>query len=370
MGSLETDPSLQIIDGTRLIIVDQTPFVKESLFYHPIDSNTVQCGTCERRCLIKEGNTGFCKTRMNKEGKLYCLTYGNISSISNNPIEKKPFYHFHPGTMAFTVGTWSCNFSCPFCQNWDISKFPPIQNPANFLSIQQFLNLLLQYKSQGTSFSFNEPTLLLEYVIDVMKAASHLSCYHTYVTNMYMTPEVLRLLIDNGCRAFCANVKGDQAFYQKFCNTKDQIVWRNLQLARELGAHIEVVTLVIPKENDSETTLRQLAHKIKTLLGEDTPWHVNQYYPAYKAEERGMANYRTPMETLERAHGIGKEEGLKFVYIGNVHRHPLENTYCPACGTILIERTILGVNHNYLKNNKTCPHCGELIPLVDSPQSS
>ncbi len=349
--------------------VDQTRFVKESLFYQPIDSETVRCGTCERRCLVREGKTGFCRTRLNKEGKLYCLTYSNISSISNNPIEKKPLYHFFPGTMALTIGSWSCNFSCPFCQNWDISKFPPLENPANFLSIQQFLNLLLQYKSQGTSFSFNEPTLLLEYAVDVMKAAKPLRYYHTYVTNMYMTPEPLRLLIESGCHAFCVNMKGDQAFYQKFCTADDQFVWRNLQLARELGVHIEVVTLIIPQENDSEATLRELAHKIKTLLGEDTPWHCNQYSPAYQAVKMGMANYRTPVETLENAHRIGKEEGLKFVYIGNVHGHPLENTYCPACGTILIERTILGIDNIYLKTNKTCPHCGELIPIIDNTQN-
>jgi pyruvate formate lyase activating enzyme len=343
---------------------NQSLFIKESILYEPIDPETVRCGTCERRCLIAEGKTGFCRTRINQEGKLYCLTYGNISSISNNPIEKKPFYHFFPGTMTLTIGTWSCNFTCPFCQNWDISKFSPLENPANFLSVPEFLKLLPKYKAQGTSFSFNEPTLLLEYALDVMQSAANLPYYHTYVTNMYMTEEALRLLIENGCRAFCANMKGDHAFYQKFCTTDDRFVWRNLQLARELGAHIEVVTLVIPRENDSDETLREIAHNIQTRLGENTPWHCNQYYPAYQAEEIGMANYRTPVETLEKAYKIGKDEGLKFVYVGNVHRHPLENTYCPACGTILIERTILGVSKNHLKSDNSCPNCGEVIPII------
>ncbi|HUX99624.1 MAG TPA: AmmeMemoRadiSam system radical SAM enzyme [Candidatus Deferrimicrobium sp.] len=340
-------------------------FLKESILYESVGSPKVRCSLCERRCIIDEGKVGFCQTRINHKGTLYCLTYGNISSISNNPIEKKPFYHFFPGTKALTIGTWSCNFTCPFCQNWDISKIPPSPpNDSNYLSPQQFSDQLKKSESQGTSFSFNEPTLLLEYAIDVMKLTKPLNYYQTYVTNMYMTEEALRLLIQNGCDGFCANIKGDVAFYKEQCHADSHMVWRNLKIAKELGAHVEVVTLIIPHKNDTEEVLREIAVRIKEILGENTPWHCNQYYPAYKAVDVGMANYRTPVDTLEMAYKIGRDEGLKFVYIGNVHGHKFENTYCPTCNTLLIERTIFGVMKNHLKNGNRCPYCGELIPII------
>ncbi|MHA1276045.1 MAG: AmmeMemoRadiSam system radical SAM enzyme [Candidatus Helarchaeota archaeon] len=346
-------------------MVESNPYIKESLFYKPLERNQVQCGNCERRCIIEERGLGFCKTKTNLQGILYCLTYGNISSISNNPIEKKPLYHFFPGTKALTVGTWGCNFSCPFCQNWEISKTPPTtHNLQNFLSPDQFLTLMKQFNSQGTSFSLNEPTLLLEYVKDIMTLMKPLGYYQTYVTNMYMTEEALNLLIECGCDAFCANVKGDQAFYERNCGTNVAIVWRNLKSAKELGAHVEVVTLVIPDENDSTTTLTGIAENIKRFLGPDTPWHCNQYYPAYKAIESGMAKYRTPITTLEAAYKIGRAIGLNYVYIGNVHGHRLENTFCPNCDRLLIKRDIFGVKANYLQDENICPTCGKRIPII------
>ncbi len=344
--------------------MNRGPFIKESRLYESIDDDTVRCVTCARRCVISEGKLGFCKTRTNFKNKLYTLVYGNISSISNNPIEKKPLYHFFPGTKALTIGTWGCNFSCPFCQNWEISKTTPIDHPKSYLSLEKFSTLLTKYNSEGTSFSLNEPTLLLEYALDVMKLINSSQYYHTYVTNMYMTEEALKLLINAGCGAFCANVKGDQSFYNQYCSANSDIVWRNLQTAQQMGTHIEVITLIIPRENDSENLLREIARKIKTLLGANTPWHCNQYHPAYESLKIGLANYRTPVETLENAYQIGCDEGLKFVYIGNVHQHKLENTYCPDCEALLIERNIFGVTHNLLKTGNTCPKCGYSIPII------
>ena len=346
--------------------MNQGLFVRESLLYDNSNGASIRCATCERRCTIPEGKLGFCKTRTNIHNKIYTLVYGNISSISNNPIEKKPLYHFFPGTKALTVGTWGCNFSCPFCQNWEISKTAPITNPSKYLSPQQFLELLKNSKAKGTSFSFNEPTLLIEYAIDVMKLTRPMNYYQTYVTNLFMTEEALKLLINNGCDAFCVNVKGDQLFYKKFCTANLDVVWRNLQIAQEMGAHVEIVTLIIPDVNDSDSVLRGIARKIKTLLGEDIPWHCNQYHPDYKAIDIGLANYRTPVKTLEKAYKLGQEEGLNYVYIGNVHGHKLENTFCPNCGTLLIERTIFGTEKVNIKSDKSCPQCGESIPIIDS----
>ncbi len=340
--------------------------MKKALLFEQLAPDLIRCKTCARQCSIKEGSLGFCKTRINQNG-LYCLTYGNISSISNNPIEKKPLYHFFPGTKALTIGTWGCNFTCPFCQNWQISKKVPSditdQSP---LSPAQFLSLLKKYGSKGTSFSLNEPTLLLEYALDIINLTKPLGYYQTYVTNMYMSEEALKLLIETGCDAFCVNLKGDSSFYQKFCQADPEIIWHNLQLAKELGAHIEVVTLIIPHENDSENILQQIAKKIFELLGEDTPWHCNQYYPAYKATSIGLVSYRTPVEILEKAYKIGHDQGLKYVYIGNVHGHRLENTYCPDCETLLIQRTIFGVEKMLLENRNVCPSCGNKIPIINS----
>lgn len=326
-------------------------YIRESLLQEKLN-DTIRCHVCERRCVIVAGGMGWCRTRAHRAGKLVTLIYGAISSISANPIEKKPLYHFHPGSHALTVGSWSCNFGCPWCQNWDISKVPPPPT-GRYLSPEQFVELTKEAGCQGTSISLNEPTLSLEWSLDVFRLARQHGLYNTYVTNGYMTPEALSLLIDAGLDAMNVDIKGDALAVRRFCKGIDiEKVWATCRAAHARGVHVEITTLVIPTVNDSDETLRGIAERIVAECDADVPWHVTGYYPAYQF--RAPA---TPIETLERAWRIGKNAGLRFVYIGNVLGHPYEHTYCPRCGAVLIRRRGLKVVANAIRDGR-CPQCG------------
>jgi len=323
----------------------------------------VRCLTCERRCLVPEGGVGYCSTRRNMAGRLHTLVYGDISSASANPIEKKPFFHFHPGSTALTVGTWSCNFDCPWCQNHDISKSPGKIGTGRYLSPERLADLVAEWGCQGTSISFNEPTLLLEYSLDVFRLARERGYYNTYVTNGYMTPRALQLLVDSGLDAMNVDIKGGPATVREFCGADVEHVWRNVARAKGRGLWVEVTTLVIPRVNDSEAELSEIARRIQRELGDETPWHVTGYYPAYRFGGRTGAP-STPVSTLEAARDLGLSEGLKYVYVGNVPGHPYENTYCPACRHLLIERRGFGVPRYRLGADNRCPDCGQKVPVV------
>ena len=325
-------------------------FVRESQLSEKVGSK-IRCNVCERRCLLTPGGFGWCRTRLHRDGKLLALNYGAVSSLAANPIEKKPFYHFHPGTSALTAGSWSCNFGCPWCQNWDISKTPP---PAagRYVSPNRFVQLAAESGCQGSSISFNEPALSLEWCLDVFPLARRRDLYNTFVTNGYITPECLSLLIDAGLDAMNVDIKGDAEVGRKYCKTIDvEKVWSACQLARSHNVHIEVTTLIIPGVNDSEATLRSIAGRIATDLGPDVPWHITRYCPAYK-----FSAPATPVRTLERAWEIGEESGLEFVYMGNVPGDPHDNTYCPACGSVLIRRQGFDILQNNLRAG-CCPYC-------------
>lgn len=337
--------------------------IKEAILQENLGKE-VRCLTCERKCVISEDKTGFCKTRKNIKGKIYTLVYGEISSLSANPIEKKPLYHFFPGSKALTIGTWGCNFTCPWCQNYEISKFPEKIGTGIYLSPEKFIELIKIYNCQGTSISFNEPTLLLEYSIDVFRLAKSYGYYNTYVTNGYMTEEALNLLIEAGLDSMNIDIKGDKEAVARYCGADVEKVWRNAKIAKEKGVWVEITTLVIPGINDDENVLRGIAKRIKNELGKDTPWHVNRYFPAYKFEWEVYVS-PTPIKTLEKAITIGKEEGLEYVYCGNVPGHPFENTYCPECNFLLIKRYALKVIEYNLSSNNKCPNCGKDIPIIN-----
>lgn len=337
--------------------------IKEALFQKTKDSK-ITCFTCERRCEIEREKFGFCKTRKNIDGKLYTLVYGEISSISANPIEKKPLYHFYPGSYALTVGTWSCNFTCPWCQNFRISKYPQNIGKGKFISPEEFIKLTKKYNCMGTSFSFNEPTLLFEYSLEVFYLAKKEGLYNTYVTNGYMTEEALNALIDHGLDAMNIDIKGDTHFVKKYCEADLEKIWRNIKIAKKNNIWIELTTLIIHGLNDDKKTLTEIAKRIKNEIGEDTPWHLNAYYPAYDFSWKTYVS-PTPAETLEKAYEIAKEEGLKYIYIGNIPNHPAQNTYCPSCKKLLIERNALTLQRYFLDKEKRCPQCKEKIPIIN-----
>ncbi len=370
------------------MVTVHSPYIREVRLQEPVNDKA-RCLNCERRCLLRDGQVGSCRTRQNWGGAIHTLIYGLVSSLSANPIEKKPFYHFYPGSVALTAGSLSCNFDCPWCQNWHISKqHPPViekdsgQNSSDYdhlgcpwcqnydiskatpdggryISPQDFLSAALGMGCQGTSISFNEPTLSLEWSLDVFRLARARGLYNTYVTNGYMTPEALHLLVEAGLDAMNVDLKGDAQAVRHYCKGIDvDRVWRNCRLARELGVHLEITTLVIPSVNDSDEVLGGIAECIVTELGADVPWHVSGYYPAYR-----FTAPPTPVRTLERAWDIGKTAGLEHVYLGNVPGHLMGNTYCPDCGTLLIGRRGLGLT-TYRLDRGRCPQCGRSVAGV------
>ena len=328
-------------------------FVRESLLQERV-GNKVRCNVCARRCVIPIGGQGWCRTRENRRGTLLTLIYGNVSSQAANPIEKKPLFHFYPGSWCYTVGSWSCNFGCPWCQNWDISKVT--SDGGDFISPRLMIELTERSGCDGTSISFNEPTLSLEWSLEVFRLAKTRGLYNTFVTNGYLTPEALNLLIDAGLDAMNVDVKGDAAGVRKYCKGIDvEHVWAACRLAQSRGVHVEITTLVVPTVNDAPTVLQDISRRIVAELGPEVPWHVSGYYPAYQ-----FTVLPTPLHTLERAWHTGREAGLEFVYVGNVPGHHYENTYCPQCAMLLIERRGFEVTANKLKHGR-CPRCQRAI---------
>jgi pyruvate formate lyase activating enzyme len=320
----------------------------------------IRCNVCERRCVLEDGERGWCQTRSSRGGRLVTLAYGAVSSMAADPVEKKPFYHFHPGSYAFTAGGWSCNFDCPWCQNWSIAKGMP-EDARDLVHVPpaRFVELAEEAGCQGTSISYNEPTLALEWSLDVFRLARGRGLYNTFVTNGYMTPEALALLVEAGLDAMNVDVKGDAGTVRRYCGKVDvERVWGICRLARERGLHVEVTTLVVPGVNDDETALRDIARRIVAELGAGTPWHVSGYYPAYR-----FSAPPTPLETLERTWRIGKEAGIEFVYVGNVPGHRYDDTDCPGCGARLVHRRGFAVRENRVQGGR-CPQCGRRIPGV------
>ncbi|MBN1177878.1 MAG: AmmeMemoRadiSam system radical SAM enzyme [Anaerolineae bacterium] len=337
--------------------MDCEEFIHPVLHQERVDNpqkRHVRCLTCERRCVIAPGETGWCGTHQNRDGVLVTLTYGMVTSLSANRIEKKPLYHFYPGSRALTTGSSSCNFACPWCQNWHISKALP--RGGTFYSPSSFVAEAINRDCQGTSISFNEPTLSLEWVCEVFRLTRQAGLYNTFVTNGYMTLNVLERLAHAGLDAMNVDVKGDVNVVQTHCEADVEVVWRNLVAARDLGIWLEVTTLVIPSINDNSEILVSIAERIKRTLGADTPWHVTRYHPT-----EHFHIPPTPLATLEHARSIGREVGLKYVYVGNAPGHYAENTYCPSCKKMLIQRWEIPTTGNQIRKGR-CPECGTEIP--------
>jgi len=337
-------------------------YLKEAKYQVKINETISQCLTCEHRCKISEGNSGFCQTRFNFNGKIYSIVYGLIPALSFNPIEKKPLYHFYPGSTAITIGTYGCNFACFWCQNYHLSKINPIKNNKlttldEFMSPEKIIDIALKRNCQGTSISFNEPTLLFEYSLEVFKLAKKNGLYNTYVSNGYMTEEVLKDLIDAGLDAINIDIKGDSNMVEKYCGTDVEKVWRNAILAKELGVHIEITTLLIQDFNSNSNIVKKISKRIFNELGELTPYHISRFFPHYKSQDYGL-NEPTPLELMYNTYNIAKSVGLKYVYLGNLHSTEYDDTYCPKCTKLVIRRKVLGIKELYLDNKGNCKFCG------------
>ncbi|NHV06378.1 MAG: AmmeMemoRadiSam system radical SAM enzyme, partial [Thaumarchaeota archaeon] len=314
---------------------------------------------CERKCILEEGKRGFCKTKMNIRGKIYTVVYGDISALESRPIEIKPFFHFWPGSTALTFSTWSCNFICPWCQNWNLSKVEPSIYNANYIPPEKVVEMALRNQDEGICVSFNEPLMLFEYSLDVFKVAKNRNLYNTFVSNGYMTLEALKMLKEAGLDGLKIDVKGSREEYKKFNVANVEVVWRNAREAKKLGIHVEIVYLVVTGATDEESTIEDVIKTHVKELGQETPIHFTRYYPAYMYNEPP-----TPIEKLEWAYKRSKEFGVLFPYVGNVPGHAYENTYCPNCGELLIKRYNTLVLKYRVTEDGRCPRCNMKIPIT------
>lgn len=331
----------------------------EARQYRKSDEHTVNCSLCSQRCMIREGKHGICGIRVNEKGILFACTYGKISAEAVDPIEKKPLFHYLPGTRSYSLGSIGCNFHCKHCQNWHISRADLTTSHLRTLSPEEGVNRAIDSGSASISWTYNEPTIWHEYTLDMGTLARARGLGTVYVTNGYITEEALRELAPM-LGAYRIDLKAfTDEFYRKVCGAHLQPVLDSAILARELGMHIETVTLVIPGLNDSSVEIDALIRWVIEHLGPDTPMHFSAFHPDYQMTGRE----RTPVAILEKIYDRAKALGLWYPYLGNVYHHPYENTYCPACGDVLIERQgfsskILGLD------GSQCRNCGEKIGIV------
>jgi pyruvate formate lyase activating enzyme len=331
----------------------------EALQYEKLEDDAVQCSLCSHRCRIREGHFGICGVRKNVAGTLYAMTYGKISAEAVDPIEKKPLFHFLPGSISYSLGSVGCNFHCKHCQNWHISSKTYEEGILRTLSPEEGVRRALDQGCASISWTYNEPTIWHEYALDMGGLARRRNLGTVYVTNGYITEEALRELAPM-LNAFRVDIKAfSDSFYREVAGARLQPVLDATMVARDLGMHIETVTLVIPGLNDSMEEMDALIRWVYENLGPDTPMHFTRFHPDYKMLDRGP----TPVKTLENIYEHAREVGMRFPYLGNVFAHRYENTFCPACGALLIERSGYGIRFGQLKDGH-CTECGEAIPYV------
>ena len=329
----------------------------EAMLYEKLPNSAVRCNVCQWRCVINSGKSGLCKVRRNQNGVLEILNYGEISSMAADPIEKKPLFHFHPKSLAFSLGGWGCNFHCEHCQNWQISHQLPweINQSPQKLSPEDLVRLTLRYNCEGIAWTYNEPSIWFEYTLDGAKLAKEKGLYTVYVTNGFLTEEALDT-IGPYLDAWRVDIKGFSD--QLYRNLAKVIKWRKIldvakRAKEKWGMHVEVVTNIIPTMNDDDEQLEGIATWIRDNLGELTPWHVTRFYPSYHLQNLPP----TPVSTIERAYDIGKKAGLRFVYVGNIPGHTGENTVCYSCGKTVVERIGYETRVLGLEGSK-CKFCG------------
>jgi pyruvate formate lyase activating enzyme len=334
--------------------------MKEALVWKRLDNDKVQCELCPHLCKISSGKRGTCGVRENQKGKLVTLIYGLATSVTPDPIEKKPLFHFHPGTYVLSFGTVGCNLKCLHCQNYGISQAKLEAMRFKRLKVEEVIDIAKRYKCDGVAWTYNEPTIWYEFTYDASVLAKKEGLYTCYVTNGFIESEPLKKIAPY-LDAMNIDVKSfANDFYKKTCKAKLEPVLETCYLARKLGIFIELTYLIIPQSNDHESELTDFCQWVVQNLGEDTPVHFSRFHPDYKMQDA----IATPISTLEGAYEIAKSAGLNFVYIGNVPHGDYENTYCPNCGELLIERIGFSTKQHHIKSGM-CPKCNLKLPLGD-----
>ncbi len=334
--------------------------MKEAMCYTRIENDRVHCFLCSQHCRIEPGGTGKCGVRQNRDGKLFSLVYGKLVASHVDPVEKKPLFHFLPGSTSYSIATVGCNFECAFCQNADISQPPRISGGiyGRDASPREIVEQAQQEECASISYTYTEPTIFMEFALDVAAPAKERGLENIFVTNGYMSREAL-----DAAAPFLGAANVDlksfsDAFYREKCGASLKPVLKTLEGMKKKSIWLEVTTLLIPGVNDSETELKQIA-RFLAGLGPEIPWHVSRFHPAY----RMMDVRATPVETIRKARQIGLEAGLRYVYTGNVPGDDGENTFCHSCGALLIARIGYSVKKRNLAGG-VCATCGTALAGV------
>lgn len=335
----------------------------EAFLYEFLKEKSVRCHLCNHRCIIKNGRRGICCVRENQDGVLHTLVYGKLIARHIDPIEKKPVFHLTPGSLSYSIATVGCNFKCRFCQNAEIAQMPADREGTIMggnASPEAVVAAALKGNCKTIAYTYTEPTVYFEFAHDTARLAHEKGIKNVFVTNGYMTPEALEKI---GPWLDAANVDlkaFNDRFYKEQCSARLDPVKDTLKHMKRLGIFVEVTTLLIPGLNDDPGELKSLAAFIAESLGNDTPWHISRFHPTYHLTGRPP----TPVETILNARKIGIDAGLKYVYSGNIHGQEGENTICPQCGCLLIQRWGFTILRNRLKNS-CCPDCRARIDGID-----
>ncbi|MBC7289668.1 MAG: AmmeMemoRadiSam system radical SAM enzyme, partial [Armatimonadetes bacterium] len=310
-------------------------------------------------CQVGDRERGFCGVRENRDGVYYTLVYGSAAAANPDPIEKKPFFHFLPGTMAFSIATAGCNFTCKDCQNWELSQSRPEQVPSMYLPPAEVARQARANDCRSIAYTYNEPVIFYEYMHDTAVEARKQGVRSVVVSNGYIDRQPLLHLLPR-IDAFKVDLKGfSEQFYAKYCSGTLRPVLETIKTVKQQGVWLEIVYLVVPTINDDPKTIEAVCNWLRDNVGREVPMHFSRFYPDYQLRNLPP----TPYSTLQRCYKIAKSAGLHFVYLGNVQRGPEMDTYCPGCGALLIERQGFWVSKNRLKNGR-CPNCGRKIPGV------
>jgi pyruvate formate lyase activating enzyme len=332
---------------------------QEAALWQPAAEGAVDCGLCAHRCHILPGRRGICQVRENAGGRLLTLTYGRLVAQHVDPIEKKPLFHFLPGSTSYSIAAVGCNFQCGFCQNWQISQWPRTGRgewPGDPAAPEAIVEAARRHGCASVSYTYTEPTIFYEYARDTGRLARQAGLKNVFVTNGFMTAEAIREMAE-WLDAANVDLKAWQdSFYRQVCKGRLEPVKESIRGLLEAGVHVEVTTLLVPRQNDAPEDLRGIAEFLAGL-SPDLVWHVTRFHPDFEMLDAPA----TPLGTLERALAIGREAGLKFIYAGNIAGH--QDTVCPKCGRTVIARHGFSVTMENLRG-AACGHCGTAIPII------
>lgn len=331
----------------------------ETLIYEKLDNKKVRCGICNHFCTIDPGKRGLCSVRENQGGRLINLVHGRIVARGIDPVEKKPIFHLKPGSLSYSIATVGCNFRCSFCQNSDIAQMPTDHNGETRgveIEPEAIVEQALKGRCASIAYTYTEPTVFIETVLETAKIAAKAKLFNILVTNGYMSREIIEMVAPYIDAANVDLKAFNDDFYRKYCKARIEPVKANLKLMKRLNILVEVTTLLIPGLNDDAGELKTMAAFIADELGVDTPWHVSRFHPCYRMMDREP----TTVSSIERAVSIGKAAGLRYVYTGNVPGLNGENTLCHSCGKILVDRRDYEVS-SFITPEGKCPDCNSQV---------